>query len=300
MVDTELPALLLQALLGRAGLAVDLAGIARVGVDEHELADVVQQRGDHQPVAGLVADLAGEAVGGALGRGGMQTEALGDPLPDGGALEEVKGAGPRGDRVHGLGGEHVDALHDGLDPATGRSVDLVGQAHDGDRQRDVGLDGGDDVGDRGLAGLEQPQHAIAGLDEHRVGLQRLEGRGQAPAVTLVVVALTRRVRVGRPGVHRCEADSLFAHRSSLAARAHRGLPEGPEIRFIAVSIGRPPTKVERLLRIRSCAVRRRGPAHRRCAAASRRGRAARRTRRCPATPSSRRSRPARVGRPCRP
>ena len=101
VVDAELAALALDPLLGRAGVAVDLAGIARVGVDEDELADVVQQRGDHQPVAGLVADLAGQPVGGALGGDGVQAEALGDALPDGGALEEVKGAGAAGDRVHG-------------------------------------------------------------------------------------------------------------------------------------------------------------------------------------------------------
>ena len=117
VVDAELAALALDALLGSAGLAVDLTRVAGVGVDEHELADVVQQRGDHQAVAGLVADLAGEPVGGALGGDGVQAEALGNPLPDGGALEEVKGAGAAGDRVHGARGQHLDALDGALDAA---------------------------------------------------------------------------------------------------------------------------------------------------------------------------------------
>jgi hypothetical protein len=51
VVDAELAALVVQALLGRAGRAVDLLRVARVGVHEHELADVVQQRGDEQAVA---------------------------------------------------------------------------------------------------------------------------------------------------------------------------------------------------------------------------------------------------------
>ena len=51
VVDAELAALVVQALLRRAGRAVDLLRVARVGVHEHELADVVQQRGDQQAVA---------------------------------------------------------------------------------------------------------------------------------------------------------------------------------------------------------------------------------------------------------
>ena len=53
VVDAELTALALQALLRGAGVAVDLSGIARIGMDEDELADVVQQRRDHQPVTRL-------------------------------------------------------------------------------------------------------------------------------------------------------------------------------------------------------------------------------------------------------
>ena len=55
VVDAELAALVVQPLLGRAGRAVDLLRIARVGVHQHELADVVQQRGDEQAVAVRVA-----------------------------------------------------------------------------------------------------------------------------------------------------------------------------------------------------------------------------------------------------
>ena len=117
VVDAELAALGLDPLLGRARLGVDLTRIAGVGVDEDQLADVVQQRGDHQPVAGLVAELAGEPVGGALGGDGVQPEALGHALPHGGALEEVERAGPAGDRMDGAGRQHLDALDGALDAA---------------------------------------------------------------------------------------------------------------------------------------------------------------------------------------
>src|ERR671932_636340 len=53
VVDAELAALAVDALLRRAGVRVELLWIAGVGVHQHELADVVQQRGDHQAVAVL-------------------------------------------------------------------------------------------------------------------------------------------------------------------------------------------------------------------------------------------------------
>ena len=170
-------------------------------MDQDELADVVQQRGHHQAVAGVVADLARQPVGGALGGDGVQPEALGDPLPHRGALKEVKRARAAGDGVHGPGREHLDAGDGAVDAAGHRPLDLVGQADHGDRQGDVALDRGDDVGGRRLAVLEQPQHAVAGLDQHRKRLQRLKRGGQPAAVALVVVTLPRRIWVGRCGFH---------------------------------------------------------------------------------------------------
>jgi hypothetical protein len=69
------------------------------------------------------------------------------------------------------------------------AIDLVCQAQDRDGECHVGLDGGDDLGGRRLALLEQAHDPIAGLDQHREGLERLEGGGQPAAVTLVVTTL---------------------------------------------------------------------------------------------------------------
>ena len=102
VVDAELAALAVDALLGRARIAVDVLRVAGVGVHEHELADVVQQGGAEQLVAIVVVDLAREPVGGALRGDGVQAEALRHQVPDGGALEEVEGGG--------AGGERLDAL----------------------------------------------------------------------------------------------------------------------------------------------------------------------------------------------
>ncbi len=90
VIDAKLAAFLLHALLGRASTGVHLRRVARVGMHEDELADVVQQRRDHQAIAVLVADLNGNALGGPLGRDAVQTEALGRSLPHHGALKEVK------------------------------------------------------------------------------------------------------------------------------------------------------------------------------------------------------------------
>ena len=103
VVDAELAALAMHPLLGRAGIAVDLPGVAGVGVRKDELADVVQQRRDHEAVAMLVAGLLGEAVGSALRDDTVQAKALGRGVPDGRALEEVERARTACERLDGLG-----------------------------------------------------------------------------------------------------------------------------------------------------------------------------------------------------
>ena len=77
----------------------------------------MQQRGDHQAVALLVAELASEPVGGALGGDAVEAEALGHALPDGGALEEVERAGAAGERLDGARRQDLDALDGALDAA---------------------------------------------------------------------------------------------------------------------------------------------------------------------------------------
>ena len=173
---------------GVRAVAVDLAGVAGVGVHEDELADVVQQRRDHEAVAVLVADLGGEAVGGALRGDAVQAEALGRGVPDGGALEEVEGARAGGQGLDGLRRQQLDGLDDRLDAAARAALDLVAQAQDADDQRDVGLDRGDDLGGRDALLLDDPQQAVARLGQGREGLERLEGGGQAATVALVVAA----------------------------------------------------------------------------------------------------------------
>ncbi len=189
VVDTELTTLAVDALLRGAGTLVDLGGIARVGVHQDELADVVQQRGDHQAVALGIAGLDGQALGGALGGDTVQTETLGRGVPDGAALEEVEGPGAGGKRLDGLGREQIDGGDDRLDLAAGLALDLVGQAQHGDHQRDVGLDGGHDLASADALLLDQPQKAVARLGEGRERLERLEGGCQATTMALVVAAL---------------------------------------------------------------------------------------------------------------
>ena len=96
VVDTKLAALAVDPFLGCARAAVNLGGIARVRVHEYELADVVQQARHRQPVAVLVADFPGDAIGRVLGSQRVQSEALGGALPHARALEEVEGAQPSG------------------------------------------------------------------------------------------------------------------------------------------------------------------------------------------------------------
>ena len=151
VVDAELAALAVDALLGRARVAVDLAGVAGVGVHQDELADVVQQRGDHEAVAVLVAGLGGQAVGGALGGDAVQAEALGRGVPDGERSKKSK-VRARVASAWTASGESsstawtTDSTRPRVLPST-----WLARRSTRDDQRDVGLDGGDDVAGRDRA-----------------------------------------------------------------------------------------------------------------------------------------------------
>ena len=161
---------------------MDGVRVAGIGVHEDELADVVQQRGDDQAVAVGVADLAREQLGGGARPERVQAEAVGRRVPDGAALEEVEGANALGELLHGLGREDADGVDDVLDPRGAARRQLVGEPHDGDDERDVGLDGLDDLGERDAVAADEREQAVARLGERRERLERLERGGQAAAV----------------------------------------------------------------------------------------------------------------------
>ena len=199
VVDAELAALVVQPLLRRARGPVDLLGIARVGVHEHELADVVQQRGDEQAVAVRVVRRGGEPVGRALDGDGVQAEALRRGVPRLAALEELERLGAGGEVLDGLGREDLDGGDDALDLAAAWALEPVGEPQHGDHERDVGLDGLDDLAGGGPLLGDQREHAVARLGERREELERLEGGGQALAVALVARGTDERVRLAAAG-----------------------------------------------------------------------------------------------------
>ena len=196
VVDAQLAPLLMDALLGGSRRAMHLRGIARVGVQQHELADIVQEARHAQPVTVLVADLRGEAIGGVLGRERVQAKALWCGLPHARALKEVECPHPPGERLHRPLAEELDRTDDGVD-APALVLDLIGEAKHGDDQRDVGLDGADDVGGRGVLLADERQQPIARLGQRGKRLERFERAGQAPAVARIVSRPGDRRRQGR-------------------------------------------------------------------------------------------------------
>ena len=108
VVDAELLAFFAQALLGSARDGVEVDLVARVQAGDDEPADVVQQRGHGKFVALGPADDAADLVGRALGRQGVDAEALGLQLPAAVGLEEVEAGRGAGDRQHAGGLEDVD------------------------------------------------------------------------------------------------------------------------------------------------------------------------------------------------
>ena len=183
VVDAELAALVVQALLGRARGPVDLARVARVGVHEDELADVVQQGGDEQAVAVRVVGLGGEAVGGALDGDGVQAEALGGGVPGLAALEELEDLGGGGEalrRPRATGPRRrrrCDSTRPALLPPTWlpRRRTAMTRATSDSMAATTSPVRGALLGDEG-------EDAVAGLGEGREALQRLEGGGQPLAV----------------------------------------------------------------------------------------------------------------------
>ena len=131
-----------------------------------------------------------------LGGERVQAEALGRGVPDAGALEEVERAHAIGDRLDGLRAEQLDG-RDGRVDAGATVLGAVGEAQHGDDQRDVGLDGGDDVGGGDVVLGDDRQQAVARLGQRGKRLERFEGHRQAPAVALVLVALAGAGAAGR-------------------------------------------------------------------------------------------------------
>ena len=117
--------------------------------------------------------------------------------------------------MNGARREHLDPGDRAVDLAGERALELVGKPDDRDRQRHIGLDRRDDLGHRRLAVLEQPQDAVAGLDQHRVRLERLERSRQPTAVSLVVVTLPAGVRIGWRDFHGCSRGHGWLTRPSL-------------------------------------------------------------------------------------
>ena len=139
---------------------------------------------DDQAVAVGVADLAGEQLGRRARAERVQAEAVGRGVPDRAALEEVEGAYALGQLLHGLGREDADGVDDVLDARDAARRDVVGDAHDGDDERDVGLDGLDDLGERHAVAADEREQAVARLGEGREALECLECGGQTAAVAL--------------------------------------------------------------------------------------------------------------------
>ena len=175
MVDAQLAALLVDALLGRLRPLVHLRGVARVGVHQHELADVVQQACDGQPVAVLVADLGRDAVGGVLGGQRVQPEALGRGVPARWSARRSRTCARwLASACDRLRAEQLYGADDGVDALARVRTPSIGEAQHRDDQRDVGLDGGDDVGGRDVVLGDDRSRRLRDSDERREGLERLE------------------------------------------------------------------------------------------------------------------------------
>ena len=215
---------------------VDLAGVARVGVHEHELADVVQQRGDHQAVAVLVAGLAREAVGGALGGDAVQAEALGRGVPDRASARRSRRCGSGSASAWTASGERsstdctTDSTRPRLLPSTwlARRSTVITSATSDSTAATTLADGeallGDERGAGGCATRPAPGRP-------RAPRRRRSGAGRGPRCggerrSCGALVLGRRLSgsraVGRGCVHRESGFRLVVRRNHTAVIGRRG------------------------------------------------------------------------------
>ena len=130
------------------------------------------------------------------------------------ALEEVEGLGGADQRLDAGGREDLDRLRDAAHPPAAVGA-LVGEPHDGDHERHVGLDRGrPSRSTEGWSWLTSAQDSLARLGQRRECLERLEGRRQPAPVALVVLP-------GLPG-------SAVGWRRPVECRP-------PELRFLRAS-----------------------------------------------------------------
>jgi len=215
MVDAELTPLARDALLRCARVAVNRVGVAGIRVHQDELPDVVQQRCDDQPVAVRIADLAGQQISGRAGGKGVQAKAVGHRVPHRAAFEEVKCSHPLGELLDGLGAQDPHGVDDVLDLPAAAGWQVVGDAHDRNHERDIGLDCLDDLGDRHPVTADERQQPVARFSERRESLERFERCGQPAAVTLAGAEL---LEPGDTGHRNCSGHGLICWHARFRIR----------------------------------------------------------------------------------
>ena len=181
VVDAELLAFVAQALLGGAGDGVEVDLVAGVQAGDDEPADVVEQRRDGELVAFDPADGAADLVGGPLGGEGVDAEALRASAPSRrwtrrsrrlGAVPAIAST-PEGFSTSIASGMLATP------PATTplrlakRRTEIVRATSDSTASTRSPI--------RAVSAVAARDHPLAGLDQDREALDRLEGLREAAA-----------------------------------------------------------------------------------------------------------------------
>ena len=179
VVDAELAPLRRARSSGETSRASDVGPVA-VELRQHELADVVDERGDRELVAlRQPRDLA-DALGADPHRDRVAAEALAALRGGARGPEHVVGLDRLGQRAHAL--DLSDSTASRTPPgAAGRPGAVVGGAHDRDRQRRVGLDRVGELARGDRLAVAEPEQTTPGLEERGQAADRVERVGQPPA-----------------------------------------------------------------------------------------------------------------------
>ena len=179
MIDPELAALAPHPFVG-ALIATVAEQFLAVELDQHEPADVVQQRGDRELVGlGQPRELP-DPLGGVSDCDGVAAKTLVAVRPRTRMVEQIVGVESGGERANTVDVQGLDRLTDAARAPRGAAA-VVGGPHDRDREPGVGLDRLGDFTRGSSLALAEAEQAAPRLGQRRQPGDRLEGRRQPPA-----------------------------------------------------------------------------------------------------------------------
>jgi len=188
MIHTKLTTLLMNPLLRRPRPPMHLTRITRIRMNQHKLPNIMQQTRNRQPIPVLITNLSSNTISSMLRSQRMQPKPLRRRIPNTRPLKKIKRTHPRSQPLHPLTTQQLHSPHHRIHTPT-THPNTISQPQHRNNQRHIRLNSSHHIRRGNVVLGDHRQQPVARLRQRRESLQRLESHRQAPAVTLVLVAL---------------------------------------------------------------------------------------------------------------